>query len=84
MPAATTFLILKKDGKEKSWWPCPTVFNGEIPTNHMERVLFTKIPSGGEYPRGKTSTDGLITQFLHYFQAIKAFQHLEHQETSKH
>lgn len=53
MPAATTFLILKKDGKEKSWWPCPIVFNGEIPTNHIERVLFTKIPAGGGIPKGQ-------------------------------
>lgn len=66
MPAATTFLIPKKDGKEKSWGPCPIVFNGEIPTNHKERVLFTKIPAGGNI-QGERPT---LTASLHNFTAF--------------
>lgn len=66
MPAATTFLILKKDGKEKSWEPHPIVFNGEIHTNHMKRLLFTKIPAGGNIQGERPAP----TASLHNFTAF--------------
>lgn len=66
MPTATTFLILKKDGKEKTWGPYPIVFNGEITTKHMERVLFTKIPVGGNTQGERPA----LMASLHNFTAL--------------
>lgn len=54
MPPDKTFLILKKDGREKEKElgtnSCPTVVSGEIPSNHPARVLFTKTSAVGEIP----------------------------------
>lgn len=53
-PPDKTFLILKKDGREKEKElgtnSCPTVVSGEIPSNHPARVLFTKTSAVGEIP----------------------------------
>lgn len=86
MPADKTFLILKKDGRKKEKEletnSCPIVVNGEIPTNRMARVLFIEIPARGKIQGKGPVLTASLNDFKH-FQAIKGFQHSEHQQTSK-
>lgn len=67
MPAAKAFLMLKKDGREKEKElgtnSCPIVVNGEIPTNCMARVLFTKILTGGKIQGKRPAPTASLNNF---------------------
>lgn len=83
MPAATTLLILKKDGKKRADGLVLLYSMGKSPPTTWKKFYLPRSLLGG-ISKGKDQHWQLHYTILQHFQAVKAFQHLEHQETSKH
>lgn len=83
MPAATTLLILQKDGKKRADGLVPLYSMGKSPPTTWKKFYLPRSLLGG-ISKGKDQHWQLHYTISQHFQAVKAFQHLEHQETSKH